>query len=285
MTPLLRRSGVGYDGGVEYGSSSLVRFLFLSLAAHLSLLLLWWPHPSIRAPQGEAPVSVSILPAPAEPPPAKAPPRAAVAPTPAPAAPRFKATPAPTRPSKAPAIVAKKSSPILEERDSSPRESAPAVEPRREEPQAPREPIQREDSIAERRLPTMKELLPPPRWSSEGQRGEAPVSLDTRNPQYVTYFGSIKRAIESVWEYPELALKYGLQGRLLMEFSILGTGQLEDARILRSSGSNLLDDEALRAVRTAAPFSPIPSWIGKNRIAIIATFEYHDNRVNYRFTP
>jgi protein TonB len=278
MTSLLGRSGVGYDGAVEYASSSFVRFLFLSLAVHLLLLLLSWPHPSIRAPQGEAPVSVSILPPPAEPPP-----KAAGAPTPAPA-PRFKAAPAPTRPSKAPAIVAKKSSPILEERDPSPRESAPAPEPKREEPPA-REPIQPNDAIAERRLPTMKELLPPPRWSSEGQGSEAPVSLDTRNPQYVTYFGSIKRAIESVWEYPQLALKYGLQGKLLMEFSILGTGQLEDARILRSSGSNLLDDEALRAVRTAAPFSPIPSWIGKNRIAIIATFEYHDNRVNYRFMP
>ena len=47
----------------------------------------------------------------------------------------------------------------------------------------------------------------------------------------------------------------------------------------------LLDDEALRAVKAAAPFGPIPSWVGKNRIDIIASFEYLDNRLNYRVVP
>ena len=109
------------------------------------------------------------------------------------------------------------------------------------------------------------------------------MRLDTRDPQYVTYFNSIKRAIEVVWQYPELALRYGLQGRLLLEFSILGNGDIESAKIVRSSGSNLLDEEALRAVKAAAPFGPIPPWIGKNRIDIVASFEYLDNRLNYRF--
>jgi protein TonB len=122
-------------------------------------------------------------------------------------------------------------------------------------------------------------------WSAEGRVGgaNAPVRLDTRDPQYVTYFNSIKRAIEVVWQYPELALRYGLQGRLLLEFSILGNGDIESAKIVRSSGSNLLDEEALRAVKAAAPFGPIPPWIGKNRIDIVASFEYLDNRLNYRF--
>jgi protein TonB len=143
-------------------------------------------------------------------------------------------------------------------------------------------------TIAERPLPTLRELLPPLSWSTSGpksSRSDGPVSLNTRDPQYVTYFGSIKRAIEVVWQYPELALKYGLQGKLLMEFSILDNGELSTARIVRSSGSNLLDDEALRAVRSAAPFSPIPPWIGKEKLDILASFEYHDNRLNYRYVP
>src|SRR5262249_35238258 len=65
--------------------------------------------------------------------------------------------------------------------------------------------------------------------------------------------------------------------------SILGNGDIESAKIVRSSGSNLLDEEALRAVKAAAPFGPIPPWIGKNRIDIVASFEYLDNRLNYRF--
>lgn len=158
---------------------------------------------------------------------------------------------------------------------------------RREEP-PPLKPREEKYAIAERPLPTLKELLPPANWSASGQRSgrdEGPVSLDTRDPQYITYFGSIKRAIEVVWQYPEMALRYGLQGKLLMEFSILGNGELARARIVRSSGSNLLDEEALRAVRSAAPFSPIPPWIAKEQLDILASFEYHDNRLNYRYVP
>ena len=63
---------------------------------------------------------------------------------------------------------------------------------------------------------------------------------------------------------PELALRYGLQGRLALEFTIGSTGQLERLRIVRSSGSQFLDDEALRAIKAAAPFPPIPPWIKPN---------------------
>src|SRR5262249_24167388 len=166
------------------------------------------------------------------------------------------------------------------------REIPELKEPIREAARPPtREPIPDKAIVTERPLPTLKELLPPVGWSAEGRVGGAngPVRLDTRDPQYVTYFNSIKRAIEVVWQYPELALRYGLQGRLLLEFSILGNGDIESAKIVRSSGSNLLDEEALRAVKAAAPFGPIPPWIGKNRIDIVASFEYLDNRLNYRF--
>jgi protein TonB len=133
-------------------------------------------------------------------------------------------------------------------------------EPARQEARLPsREQIPDKAIVAERPLPTLKELLPPVGWSADARtRGsDGPIRLDTKNPEYVTYFNSIKRAIEVVWQYPELALRYGLQGRLLLEFSILGNGDLERATIVRTSGSNLLDEEALRAVKAAAPFGPI----------------------------
>ena len=194
---------------------------------------------------------------------------------------------APTRPSRAPAIIAKKSSPLLEDKPIPSRETASPREPTAEEP-APRESGTGRFSIVERSLPTVKELLPPITWSASERKsdtGDKPVRLDTREPKYITYFGSIKRSIELVWQYPEQALRYGLQGKLLMEFIVLGNGELEGIRLVRSSGSSLLDEEALRAVKAAAPFRPIPSWIGETRLVISATFEYHDNRLNYRFLP
>jgi periplasmic protein TonB len=263
---------------VAYLNNSLLRWFAASLALHF-LLLLPWAKPSIRK-KIEEPIAVSLLP-PASPP--------AESPSP-PAAPKE----APRRPSRAPVKVAKKNSPVIRERAGAPKQKTvvareiPAQKeepPPKEAPPPERERIPDKAIVAERPLPTLKELLPPVGWSAQTRVGGAdgPIRLDTKDPQYVTYFNSIKRAIELVWQYPELALRYGLQGRLLLEFSILGNGDIESAKIIRSSGSNLLDEEALRAVRAAAPFGPIPPWVGKNRIDIVASFEYLDNRLNYRF--
>jgi protein TonB len=82
-----------------------------------------------------------------------------------------------------------------------------------------------------------------------------------------------------------LALQYGLQGRVIIEFTILFDGRIESVRLVRSSGSILLDEEALRAVRAAAPFPPIPQWIEPKPLLISAGMEYHDGRLNARLMP
>lgn len=245
-----------------------------------ALLFLAWPKFPHKTPLLKDVIPVSVLSAPEPKPPTPAAPRAAK-PTAVTRMPRE----APTRPSRAPVIVAQKSSPIIEDRPSGARENRSEKEPRREKP-SPQEPVQEQIATADRQLPTLKQLLPPVTWSSSDRQGgnaEGPVGLNTTDPQYITYFGSIKRSIEIEWQYPEVALKYGLQGKLLLQFAIRNNGELESATVVRSSGSHVLDEEAVRAVKAAAPFRPIPPWINKNRIEIVASFEYLDNRLNYRF--
>ena len=263
---------------VDSFDSSLSRFFILSLMVHALVFLMWPKYPATTPPKESIPVS--LLPAP-EPKQTKPAPPEAAKPTQAMRMPRE----APTRPSRAPVIIAQKSSPIIEDRPSPAQESRAEKEPRKDKP-LPRETPQEQLATADRQLPTLKELLPPITWSSsdrKGSGGDGPVGLNTTDPQYVTYFGSIKRSIELVWQYPELALRYGLQGKLLLQFAIRNNGELESAVVVRSSGSHVLDEEAVRAVRAAAPFKPIPPWIGKNRIEVVASFEYLDNRLNYRF--
>lgn len=197
----------------------------------------------------------------------------------------------PSRPTKAPTIVAKKDSPSIREKTNSGKERIEKSDYARQEPKRvvepppAREPVQENTVVAERELPSLKDLLPPPSWSSSSARSAAPVSLNTRDPIYVTYFNKIKQSIESHWEYPEMALRYGLQGKLSLEFTIGGNGQLEQLRLIRTSGSQLLDQEAMRAIKAASPFPPIPPWIKPNPLSISASMEYHDNRLNYRFSP
>ncbi|MBI2359929.1 MAG: energy transducer TonB [Deltaproteobacteria bacterium] len=196
-----------------------------------------------------------------------------------------------------PARVAKRPTPaaLPEEKPVSPEaepEAAAAPANKAEQwkaaPESPAPPPHERPAIVQRQLPTLKELLPPVTWAPPRQsargNGEA-VRLDTREPKYISYFASIKRAIELVWEYPEPALRSGFQGKLVIEFTILGNGHLDKTRLLRSSGFPVLDQEAMRAVKAASPFRPIPPWIGKNRLDITASFEYLDNRVRYGVMP
>jgi len=254
-------------------NTALCRFFAVSLALHALTFLLFYPGRPVMAPQQET-IPVSVLPVPDKTQPALT---------------RVPRT-SPTRPTRAPTIVAKKDSPMARERSAPTRRQIGRVEASREEAQptapplpAPREPIRENTVVIERPLPSLKDLLPSPTWSSASARGSAPVSLNTRDPVYVSYFNKIKQSIELQWEYPEVALRYGLQGRLSLELAIASNGQLERLRILRSSGSQVLDDEALRAIKAASPFPPIPPWIRSNPLSISASMEYHDNRLNYQF--
>jgi protein TonB len=261
---------------VRHLDTPLIRFFCASVTLHSLVFSLFYLGGKIAIPAREDTISVSLLAAPP--------------------APEKKLSEA-TRIPRAPATRSIKGSTLIAKKESAatPEKSAPASEKtltheisrdeRRppEPPKAP-EPIQENTIVAERPLPSVKDLLPPPNWSSLGSRSSAPVNLNTRDPVYVTYFNKIKQLIESQWEYPEMALRYGLQGRLALEFTISGNGRLEQIRLIRSSGSQLLDEEAVRAVRAAAPFPPIPPWIKPNPLLISASMEYHDNRLNYRFS-
>lgn len=253
-------------------NTSLGRFLALSVALHaLALLLLYFPLRPALVPTRES-IPVSLLPAPEKV---------------APPAPKAATGAAPRRLSRTPGILAKKDSPNLVERPAKALDRSPAREDDRPSvPPAPARTVVPESSVvAERPLPSLKDLLPSANWSSSSDRNSsAPVNLNTRDPVYVSYFTRIKQLIDSQWEYPELALRYGLQGRLTLQFTITGNGRLEQLRLTRSSGSQLLDEEALRAIKAAAPFPPIPAWIKPNPLPIELSMIYEDRRLNYHFS-
>lgn len=287
---LLRFSQVATIAVVaDYFSTSLPRFFAASLALHIVAFLLIASPRMIFTSVPQDPIKVSLLPEqplPEEPKSAEAP---AAPPKPAPPARQSRLRHA----SKAPAMVAKKTSPPTAQKRSvenvkpypqNPPDELPQSEVRRENPR-PREPTPEETVIVERPLPTVRELLPSVTYSLHDTGAENnSVSLYTTDPKYVTYVGKIKQSIEMEWQYPEIALRYGLQGKLALEFIVAGNGQLQGLRLIRSSGSSLLDEEALRAIKAAAPFPPIPPWIKPNPLRISATMEYRDSRLDYRFT-
>lgn len=56
--------------------------------------------------------------------------------------------------------------------------------------------------------------------------------------------------------YPEKARRKGLEGKAKVDFIVKESGEITDVKILKSSGVELLDAEALRVVRHMAPWNP-----------------------------
>lgn len=103
---------------------------------------------------------------------------------------------------------------------------------------------------------------------------DEPVSLDTKEVKYASYFARIKHQIERVWMYPIEAAERGISGDLTLTFRISKDGNLLGVRLLDQSGYEILDVAAVKAVKEAAPFYPFPATIQREKLSIQANFVY-----------
>jgi periplasmic protein TonB len=110
--------------------------------------------------------------------------------------------------------------------------------------------------------------------TEEGGGGFRLTPLNAPEVQYISYFASIKRKIELVWQYPYEAAAAGIQGELTLDFVIARSGAVSSIELIRSSGSKILDDEAIRSIRVAAPFDPIPAQYKIPSLQIRGRFVY-----------
>ncbi|HEX9113781.1 MAG TPA: TonB family protein [Nitrospirota bacterium] len=109
------------------------------------------------------------------------------------------------------------------------------------------------------------------------QPGDESVTLDTDEFKFISYNRWLKIKIESMLKYPELAAVSGYQGTLFIKFDILKDGSLGGFEVLKGSGYKILDDEAERAIRSSAPFQPLPDDWGMERYSIRAAVIFYMN--------
>jgi len=72
------------------------------------------------------------------------------------------------------------------------------------------------------------------------------------------HFAYIMKIIQKNMNYPSRAKREGWTGKALVSFVILENGQVDNIRILTSTGHQLLDADASESIRAAAPFPPPP---------------------------
>ncbi len=100
------------------------------------------------------------------------------------------------------------------------------------------------------------------------------VWLNLQNDLLVSFFRRFHTQIEMVWNYPPEALEKNEQGTLLLEIIVDKRGELIDVLPRKSSGSDILDYEAIQAVYRAAPFGELTSHYPHEQLKIMAYFSY-----------
>jgi len=107
------------------------------------------------------------------------------------------------------------------------------------------------------------------------------VTATTQEYKYASYLETWRRKVEAIGNlnYPEEARRLKLYGSLILRVALRADGSLEEVRVLRSSGSDVLDQAAVRIVHLAAPFAPFPPEIRKETdfLDITRTWQFLTN--------
>lgn len=108
----------------------------------------------------------------------------------------------------------------------------------------------------------------------EIEQREKGLTFESPELKHRGYLNMLKEKIEHVWKYPQDAAIKGVTGDLYIMFSILKDGRLGEVRLLRTSGFRELDEAALRALKDAEPYWPLPDDWEKGEIPITGHFIY-----------
>lgn len=100
------------------------------------------------------------------------------------------------------------------------------------------------------------------------------ISFDTKELRYYSYMQRLKEKIERIWRYPPQAAEKGIYGDLYIRFTINKDGRLGNIELLRTSGYRDLDEAAIRALKDAEPFWPLPDEWKKEDLIITGHFIY-----------
>lgn len=142
-------------------------------------------------------------------------------------------------------------------------------------------PQEQELALLEQRLATLEAQLDGQQGAVASQRVRRVDAVAAQSAVDAAYLAAWRQRVEAVGNryYPTASLRYGIFGRLRLLVSVRSDGQLEDVRILESSGQRVLDQAAIRIVRMAAPFPPFPAALraDTDRLDIVRTWQFEQN--------
>lgn len=112
--------------------------------------------------------------------------------------------------------------------------------------------------------PLVGETSAAPSEGSVAQAVETPASW---RRSVIAHLGRHKR-------YPREARSKRMEGEAAVQFIIDRAGRIQEAKILRSSGSPVLDQAALDLLDRAQPLPALPSSVSASRVQLVAPIRY-----------
>jgi len=111
------------------------------------------------------------------------------------------------------------------------------------------------------------------KYSQEVEEGEA-KSLNTDDIRFGSFLRHFETAVYGVWNYPREAARRGIEGITPVRITFNRKGDIEQVELLKSSGSDILDNEVLRALHHIGPIGSLPKGYTKDKFYLIASFHY-----------
>ncbi len=101
-----------------------------------------------------------------------------------------------------------------------------------------------------------------------------PAAKKDRSVAQQNYLSLVQRTIESHKKYPLAARRRQIEGQLCILFRISSTGMIHHSQITQSSGHEILDQAALRAVSEASPLPTPPAGLFDGDTALDLTIVF-----------
>ncbi len=111
------------------------------------------------------------------------------------------------------------------------------------------------------------------KYRKDIERGDT-VWMDTQQDLLISFMRRFRNNIYGVWNYPESARRQNQQGSCLIRVTVDRDGNVTDVILMESSGSRVLDDEAMRAIRQGATYGPLPRAYPNEYLHIMGLFNY-----------
>jgi len=102
------------------------------------------------------------------------------------------------------------------------------------------------------------------------------ISANTKEYEYAAYMSAWVARVERIGNlnYPDEARRQQLHGQLVLTVALNRDGSIRSTDVIQSSGHKLLDDAAIRIVRLAAPFPPIPTAEKIDELYVTRTWQF-----------